>query len=340
VSAGGGAGAGAVDTASEGGSGTAGRSYYGQPVIKQPVWTPEIPAYFFVGGLAGASAGLAYLSGDGPLARRAWATALAGAGVSAPLLISDLGVPTRFLHMLRMVKVTSPMSVGTWILTGFSLATAGAATHALTGRLPRGAAACRSASALLGLPLATYTGALIAQTSVPAWQEARHHLPIVFAGGAALSAGAAATVLTPREHAAAARRLTVIGAIAELGSTWLMEQHLGDLLGEPYRTGQAGKFKRLSYCLVGAGATAVAGWGRRNRAAAVIGGLAALSGAALGRLSVFRAGFQSAADPRYVNGPQRARIEAGAAHGASRRHRAPAPVRPIASAGEGDTATS
>jgi hypothetical protein len=295
------------------------RSYYGQPVIKAPVWTPEIPAYFFAGGLAGASAGLAYLSGEGPLARRAWATALAGAGISAPLLISDLGVPSRFLHMLRMVKVTSPMSVGTWILTSFGLATGGAATHALTGRLPRTAAACRPAAALLGLPLATYTGALVAQTAVPVWHGARSDLPALFAAGAALRAGAAATVLTPPEHAAAARRLTVLGATGEIAATLLMERHLGEL-GEPYHSDRAGMFKRLSLGLAGAGAIAVAAGGRRSRALAVGGGLTALGGAMLGRLSVFRAGFQSAADPRYVVGPQRARIEAGAAGGASRRH--------------------
>ena len=285
----------------------AGDSYYGQPIIKQPVWTPEIPAYFFFGGLAGASAGLAYLSGEGPLARRAWATALAGAGVSAPLLIADLGVPSRFLHMLRMVKVTSPMSVGTWILTGFAAATTGATAHALTGRMPRTGAVCRPAAALLGLPLSTYTGALIAQTSVPVWHEARRHLPVVFAAGAALSAGGAATVLTAPEHAAAARRLVVMGAVAELCAVLAMEQHLGEL-GEPYGVGAAGTFKRAADVLVTAGAVTVAAWGRRSRGAAIAGAGAVLAGAACERFSIFRAGFQSAADPKYVVGPQRARL--------------------------------
>ncbi len=296
----------------------AGSSYYGQPVLKQPVWTPEIPAYFFAGGLAGASAGLAYLSGEGALARRAWATALAGAAISPPLLISDLGVPSRFLHMLRMVKVTSPMSVGTWILSAFSLATAGAAAHALTGRAPRTAAVCRPAAALLGLPLSTYTGALIAQTAVPVWHEARRHLPIVFAAGAAVSAGAAATVLTPPEHAAAARRLTAIGAVAEMASMLVMEQRLGKL-GEPYSAGTAGRLKRAASALVGGGALLVAGAGRRSRAAAVAGGATVLAGAAAARFSIFRAGFQSASDPAYTVAPQRARIAAGEARGASRR---------------------
>ena len=292
-------------------------SYYGQPVIKQPVWTPEIPAYFFAGGLAGASAGLAYLSGEGPLARRAWATALAGAAVSPPLLISDLGVPSRFLHMMRMVKVTSPMSVGTWILSAFGLATTGAAAHALTGRAPRTAAVCRPTAALLGLPLSTYTGALIAQTAVPVWHEARRHLPAVFAAGAAVSAGAAATVLTAPEHAAPARRLTAIGAIAELASVLLMQQRLGKA-GEPYGNGAAGTLKRAAHALVGAGGLVVAGWGGRSRPAAVAGGAAVLAGAAIERFSVFKAGFQSAADPAYTVAPQRARIDEGHSRGASR----------------------
>ncbi len=99
------------------------RSYHGQPVIKEPVWTWEIPMYFFAGGMSGASAGLAYLSelrGNEVLARRAWAAALAGIAVSPPLLISDLGRPERFLNMLRMFKVTSPMSVGSWILVSLA----------------------------------------------------------------------------------------------------------------------------------------------------------------------------------------------------------------------------
>ena len=74
-------------------------SYYGRPVLKEPVWKWEIPAYFFTGGLAGAAAPFALLSelrGDEALARRAWLVALAGAAASPPLLIADLGRPERF----------------------------------------------------------------------------------------------------------------------------------------------------------------------------------------------------------------------------------------------------
>ena len=106
------------------------RSYYGLPVIKEPVWTPEIPVYFFMGGLAGASAGLAFaarVTGRKKLARAATGNAFAAVAVSPVLLISDLGVPRRFLNMLRVFKVTSPMSVGSWIISaegGFLTVTA------------------------------------------------------------------------------------------------------------------------------------------------------------------------------------------------------------------------
>jgi formate-dependent nitrite reductase membrane component NrfD len=222
------------------------RSYHGQPVIKEPVWTWEIPTYFFTGGAAGASAGLAYLAGirgNEVLARRAWAIALAGVGVSPLLLTSDLGKPLRFLNMLRMFKVTSPMSVGSWVLSGAGAATGLAAADAWTGLFPTAGRVARPAAALLGLPLSTYTAALIANTAVPVWHEARRELPFVFASGAALSAGGAAVALTPAAHAEPARRLAIAGAVVDLVVTEGMERRLGEL-GEPYKKGTAGKSGR------------------------------------------------------------------------------------------------
>ncbi|MGB9185338.1 MAG: NrfD/PsrC family molybdoenzyme membrane anchor subunit, partial [Solirubrobacteraceae bacterium] len=99
------------------------RSYYGRPILKEPVWEWEIPTYFFTGGLAGASATLgliADVAGNEQLARSAWSAAVAGIAVSPALLVSDLGRPECFLNMLRVVKVTSPMSVGSWILVAAS----------------------------------------------------------------------------------------------------------------------------------------------------------------------------------------------------------------------------
>jgi hypothetical protein len=296
-------------------------SYHGQPVLKVPVWTAEIPIYFYFGGLAGASGGLAYLSGLGGeevLARRAWATALAGLIVSPGLLISDLGRPERFLNMLRMFKVTSPMSVGSWIISGSGAATAIAAVNAWTGALPRAARLARPAAALLGLPLSTYTAALVANTAVPVWHQARRELPFVFASGAALSAGAAGVITTPPEHAGPARRLALGAAAIELGTKQLMERRLG-AHGELYKHGTASRLARVARGCSLVGWAVLALRGPRSRSAAVAAG-ALLTASALGtRASVFEAGRQSAADPRYVVGPQREEIEAGRRKGAARR---------------------
>src|SRR5487761_2138941 len=68
-------------------------SYYGRPVIKEPVWkNPDVPAYLFLGGLAGASSVLAagaQLSGYRPLARSAKISALGAISLSAVALIND-----------------------------------------------------------------------------------------------------------------------------------------------------------------------------------------------------------------------------------------------------------
>jgi hypothetical protein len=286
--------------------------YYGQPVIKKPVWTPEIPTYFFFGGMAGASAGLAYvaeLSGNDVLARRAWGVSLVGITASPPLLISDLGVPSRFLNMLRMFKVTSPMSVGSWILSGSGTTTGIAATHTFTGLFGGLARVAKPGAALLGLPLATYTGALIANTAVPVWHEARRELPVLFASGAAVSAGAAATIVTPRTHAGPARRLALIGAGAELLAASAMQRRLGPL-AKPYREGTPRTLARASAGLTAVGGLVLARWGRRRRSAAMLGGAALLAGAATERFAVFHAGIASAQDPQQTVGPQRERVEA------------------------------
>jgi formate-dependent nitrite reductase membrane component NrfD len=286
-------------------------SYYGRPIVKAPVWTPEIPVYFFCGGMAGASAAMAFvadLRGEKELARRAWALALTGVGVSPALLISDLGRPSRFLNMLRMFKVTSPMSVGSWILAGAGTSIAPVAVHAWTGRFGRLARLLRPVAGLLGLPLATYTGALIANTSIPVWHEARRELPFLFGAGAAASAGAALVIVTPVEAAGPARRLALCGAAAELTVESVMEHHLGEL-GEPYHVAEAGRFATIAKTLTAAGAAIIGVGARRSRLAGVLGGTAILGGALAERWSVYRAGFQSADDPKYVVEPQRARMQ-------------------------------
>jgi hypothetical protein len=296
------------------------QSYYGHPVLKEPVWSPEVPLYFFAGGMAGASAGLAFMAhlrGNRELERRAWTVALAGLGASPPLLISDLGRPERFLNMLRMFKVSSPMSVGSWILSAFGGAATIAAGSELTGRYPAIGNLAKPAAAAFGMPLATYTAGLLANTSVPVWSGARLTLPFVFAGGSAASAGAVATMTTDLEHAAPARRLAVGGALVAVGGALTMEMTLGDV-GEPYRRGVAGKLSRAAGALNLAGAGLIAARGARSRNAAIAGGALITAGVVAERWAVFRAGFQSAADPKYTVGPQRARVERGETRGAAR----------------------
>ena len=86
-----------------------------------------------------------------------------------------------------------------------------------------------------------------------------------------------------------------------------MEHRLGEL-AEPYREGEAGRYAKAAKVLTTVGALALGGFGRRRRSAAVGGGMLVLAGSACLRLSVFRAGFASAADPKYVVGLQRRRM--------------------------------
>jgi Polysulphide reductase, NrfD len=251
------------------------------------------------------------------LARRAWALSFVAGAVSPVLLISDLGRPARFLNMLRMFKVTSPMSVGSWVITVVAPAAGVAAVNSQTAAFPRLARAAKPTAALAGLPLATYTAALISNTAVPVWHEARRTLPFLFAAGAAASAGAAAVLVTPAKHAAPARRLALFGAAGELAAAQMMERSLGEL-GEPYHQGAAGRLSRAAQLCTGAGALALGALAGRRREGALAGAGLVLAGALLERWAVYKAGFASAAEPRYTVGPQRARIEAGETAGAER----------------------
>lgn len=296
-------------------------SYHGQPVIKEPIWSWEIPLYFYLGGVGGASGGLAYLAhlrGNAQLAKRSWAIAMGALSVSPALLISDLGRPARFLNMLRMFKITSPMSVGTWILSGSGASTALATANAWAGWFPRLGRVAKPAAALLGLPLSTYTAALVANTAVPAWHEARRMLPFVFGSGAALGAGAAAVIATPPDDAAPARRLALGAAVLEGTMMELMTNRLGEH-GETYKQGAAGISTNVSRASILGGAALLFRLGGRSRPAALAAGALLSIGAVATRWSVFRAGFNSASDPKYVVGPQRAAIRRGERTGAARR---------------------
>jgi formate-dependent nitrite reductase membrane component NrfD len=292
--------------------GTEMRSYYGRPILKEPVWAPEIPAYFFTGGLAGASAVLgaaARIAGNERLAKTSLYVGAAADLVSPLLLISDLGRPERFLNMFRVFKVTSPMSVGSWILGVSGTSSAAAAALELLGVAKPLKLVAEGVSAATGPSLATYTATLISNTAIPVWHEARHELPYIFGSSAAASAGAASTLFVPRGEAGPARRLAIGGVAVELASMLAMEKRLG-FVGEVYKQGEAGRFNKVAKACAGGGAALLAWRGKRSRAAAVTGSALILAGELALRWSVFKAGFQSARDPKYVVIPQRERAAA------------------------------
>lgn len=285
-------------------------SYYGRPILKQPVWKqPDVPAYLFVGGLAGASAVLAEgaaLTGRPRLRRVARLAAAAGSTLGAGALMHDLGRPERFLNMLRMLKVTSPLSVGSWILASFSTLAGGAAAAELTGRMPVAGRVAGVGAGLLGPALATYTAALISDTAVPAWHDAHRELPFVFAGSAAAAAGGLALLTVPADEAGPALRMAAAGATLELAASERMVRRLG-FVGEPYRTGRPGRLLKAARALT-IGGLAAGCLSGRSRTAAGLSGASYLAGSLLTRFGVFQAGLASAADPKYTIVPQRERL--------------------------------
>jgi hypothetical protein len=86
-----------------------------------------------------------------------------------------------------------------------------------------------------------------------------------------------------------------------------MERRLG-LVGEPYHQGEAGRYAKLAKASTLAGAGVLALAGRKSRIAAITGGAFVLAGESALRWSVFKAGFQSARDPKYTVVPQRERV--------------------------------
>ena len=307
------------------------RSYYGRPVLKVPVWKKDIPAYFFTGGLAATSSVLAAgadVVGLPALRRVGRLGAFGGITVSTYFLINDLGRPERFHHMLRVLRPSSPMSVGSWLLAAYGpaagLAGAAEVVDLLRGRtdgvgdLARGlvgeavAALARpagAAAAALAPAVATYTAVLTSDTAVPAWHEVHRELPFVFAGSAAAAGAGLALVAVPVGQAGPARSAAVGGVLVETAASQWMERRRG-LVAEPYSTGRAGRLVKAAQVLGVGGALLAATAASRSRAAAVAAGVALLAGSALLRFGVFEAGVQSAADPRYTVVPQRERLAA------------------------------
>jgi formate-dependent nitrite reductase membrane component NrfD len=315
-------------------------TYYGLPLLKEHVWKAAVPAYFYVGGLAGASAALgaaALCSGSRRLrglARTTRTIAAGGAIASAALLIEDLGRPSRFVNMLRVFRPTSPMSVGSWLLAGFGglSTTAALLRDRRDGALARLGDGAAVAAGVLGVPLAGYTAVLLSNTAVPVWQGARTALPALFMSSAVTSAACALDLctLTAAEQRVV-RRFGIAGKAAELLCTEAVERELSrpaPLIAEPLRRGTSGALWSAAKLLVGASlAISLVPQAPRplRRASAWLGTLGSL---AL-RFGIVRAGTASARDPRAVFAQQSAR----AAEMAARERLPPRPQVPAARAG-------
>ncbi|HET7398108.1 MAG TPA: NrfD/PsrC family molybdoenzyme membrane anchor subunit [Intrasporangium sp.] len=298
------------------------QSYYGHRVVKPAPWEADIAAYLFLGGLA-AGSGLIAAGGAAagyPALRRLGRFASVGAAaLGGAALARDLGRPSRALNMMRTVKLTSPMSVGSWILTAFGGFSGLALATELGKSLPRQdsivAKALRVAdppatigSALFSAPLAAYTAVLLADTATPTWHESYRELPFVFVSSANAAASGLALLAAPSAQNGPARKLAAVSAAVEVLAFEKMQHTMGETLTEPLHEGRAGALIKASKILTIGGAVGAALFGR-NRAAAAASGLALMAGSVCTRFGVFEAGIESAKDPRYTVEPQKERLE-------------------------------
>jgi formate-dependent nitrite reductase membrane component NrfD len=279
--------------------------YYDLPVLKPPVWTWEIPAYFFVGGAAGAAAVVAAVAratgADPRLVRDARWIAAVGGAVSPALLISDLGRPERFLNMLRVFKLRSPMSVGAWTLIAFSNAAGASAFAAAARRLGRGrlpvktvADAAETIAAATGLVLSTYTGVLIGATAVPVWSRNVSLLPLHF-GASGL--GAAVSMLELMgHHDRALNRVGIAAAAAETTIGLALELEDDPAL-DPIKVGWSGRVTRAGGVLSGPIPLALRILGRRSMTARRVAAASTIAGSLLTRIGWLAAGRASVASP-------------------------------------------
>ncbi len=189
-------------------------TYYNTPLIKKAHWSWEVILYFFFGGMAGGSflvSTLADLPGpvkDAALIRVGRYIALICIIICPLLLIKDLGRPERFHHMLRVLKLRSAMSLGSWAITVFGMCCGLITAHQMAndGLLNWFPPLARFLKVLpvkiievigsvFGLFVASYTGVLLSSTAVPVWARARHILGPLFLSSALSTALASLSLL-------------------------------------------------------------------------------------------------------------------------------------------------
>ncbi len=172
------------------------------------------------------------------------------------LLISDLGDPRRFHHMLRVFKLSSPMSFGTWSLTAYGvllgIATVVAVLHwplfaglQRLGALWTFALAVGNAAALLAVIPALggilYKGVLFSVTSQPGWKDARWLGAYI--GNSAILLGCSALLVIAafagRSEAAAALRGVMLALLVlDVVFFWLLYRGIAPRFRERYGPNQ------------------------------------------------------------------------------------------------------
>ena len=300
--------------------------YYDLPLLKQPHWKWQVPLYFFFSGLAGTAYLFATIAewlgdeDDAPVVSTGRYLALAGVLASLPLLIGDLGRPERFLHMLRIFKTRSPMSVGAWGLTVFGgFAGLNAVMQArsdgisVVSVLPIPAnRTLRRMVGLCGAPfavlVATYTGVLLSATSIPLWGRVRAFLsPIFFLSGSAsaLSATMLGIIVFGRARHSTVeklRDLELMVVVGELAVESLALRHAGQFArpltdrpwGQLFWIGSIGIGQVLPLTIH---ARHLFGIRSRSRALDVVASIATLVGGLATRWVWVNAGKSSANDP-------------------------------------------
>ncbi len=171
-------------------------------MVRAPDWGMIIIWYFFLGGIAGG----AYFMGaiaDNFGGRRDREVAKVGYLIAFPLviicgilLILDLGMPSRFLNMVKIFKFWDPMSIGAWALGAFGAFSAACALLSLGDSEARLALRRNVAKvgSWFGFFLAAYTGVLLSNTAQPIWRDARLMGPLFLASGASTGLASIAVV--------------------------------------------------------------------------------------------------------------------------------------------------
>lgn len=292
------------------------QTYYDRPLLKKSVWSVDIPLYHFTGGTAGAALALgaaAQAGGNGDLRRFSqhchWMGIL-GSTLGVAFLIHDLGKPSRFLYMVRVFRPTSPMNIGSWILGGAApTAIAAGLFMNRRGGLGQIGEIAGYASGVFGTALAGYTGVLVSNSVIPAWQAARRWMPVLFMASSMASAASILDLFYENERA---NRITFtfgnVGRLLELAASHKVEEAASAVpkVAEPFRKGATSLLWKTATALTLASLIASAIPSHSPKKRKVAGLLGALGSLCL-RFAVHYISNASARDPRASFEQQRTR---------------------------------